>query len=237
MPRTAGQPVRELWPKRRVSKLPDWLTKRFPLADANVVGVAAEQIDGHIRSMLSADRRVLVGAKQRGRSVSLVVTDQPMSIIEALRALERNLENPKLYAKSWTKLPVDALALIEHAKGLPWADTMPGVTKFPIPTPAAAAPFIRAAIALASEGRRPKHWQRDLAVQEIARVFEQLTGKAPTQTIKGPFIDFLDAIEKFYNEAFRKEASEGSRPAPDFTLRFGVQRSHRTISQILRRPR
>ncbi|WP_156041840.1 hypothetical protein [Bradyrhizobium sp. URHD0069] len=233
MPKTATQTVRELWPKRRVDDLRDWLAKRYPSADANLVGVAAQQIDGHIRVMLRGDRRVMIKTSQRGRSASLSVTHQPTSLVEALRAVERNIGKPKLYAKNWVKLPADALALIEQARGVVgWSKTIPGITG-PIPAPDEIAPIIGGAIALASEGRLP-HWRRDRTVEEIGRLFEQITGERPRQASKagtsrrsGTFVDFLDLLELFYN----------SHLGPDFELRFGVQRNGRAMSRIFRRSR
>jgi hypothetical protein len=137
----------------------------------------------------------------------------------------------RVIAKVSAKYGVTTTMHDASAAGTNFAQNLFGAA---IPSPRTIAPLIPVAIRRAGRTGRPANWRRDMAVAELARQFERLTGEQPRQASKeglglrsGSFPDFLDRLEKFYNDRLPKEF----RP-----LKFGVQRSGRNMSRIFGGP-
>jgi hypothetical protein len=233
--------ARTLWPPRLAADLRQWLCNRHPDKDQNVLGVAANQIDGLVRDMLRTGQGGVKIKTARGQPAKVtlpLIKIIRRSPVDALRRIRDAIESGKdhLYTKAIAEAPVDVIALIEQVRGtVGWNcnETMPGVTGLPISARAAVAPHLQEAIRLASAPGNWSGWRRDRAVREIAVVFEQITGEKPRQSSKagtsrrsGGFYIFLDDLEYFYN----------ARLLPDgFRLKFGVQNSGSAAARIFGR--
>lgn len=235
-----------LWPPRLEKKLRGWLIARYPASDDKLIGFAALQIDGLVRNMVRGEAKLGVKVEKSRKKPasenvngfafiesgkSLLVIKQRASCVESLRRIHKAIEAEKRYqyVKAFVEASPDAIALIEQVRGsIEWdgANLIEGLA---IPYPAQIAPYLESAIALASRGRLPR-WRRDLAVGEIIRLLEQITGERLRQAYmvgesirSGALPTLLDALEQFYADHL----------PPNLQVKFAVQKSGRATSKIV----
>lgn len=244
-----------LWPPRLAADLKLWLCEQYPDKDRNLLGVAANQIDGLARDMLRAERGVKITTLKRGRLALPSAVKKRPSAASALRRIDAAIKSGRdhQYAKAIAEAPADVLALIEQVRGSSeWGrdETVSGlpmtsgqvmesgdkklvqVQQYSIPAPAAVVPHLAEASALASKPGDWSGWRRDRTVVGIAIWYERVTGERPRLSSKagtsrrsGSFYDFLDGLEDFY----RAHLPFG------FRLKFGVQNSGAAAARLFGR--